>query len=143
MRAATAAPSAMSSSAWSAPIASCPRARASASTRWPSMPPAPLTSTLTARPPLRVARPLRSRAHSSASGVRETAPLFAHVSQDPDLGVVADHEVVRARLAALVAVDLHVAPQQRGLHAPAEVAHRGAGQQDRVLDLGALDQAVL
>ncbi len=41
------------------------------------------------------------------------------------------------------AAHAHVAPQQRGLHAPVEVAHRGAREQDRVLDLGARDRAVL
>ena len=42
--------------------------------------------------------------------------------EDPDLGVVADQEPVRAGL-ALVAADLHVASKQRGLHPP----RRGCG----------------
>ena len=55
--------------------------------------------------------------------------------------LVADHEAVGARL-AVAARDGDVAAEQRGLHAPVEVAHRGALEQDRVLDLGALDHAV-
>ena len=43
--------------------------------------------------------------------------------EDPDLGVVADQEPVGARL-AVVAADLDVAPEQRGLHPAGEVAER-------------------
>src|SRR5918992_2140508 len=60
--------------------------------------------------------------------------------EDPDLRLVADHEAVGARL-GLPARDGDVAAEQRGLHAPVEVADRGALEQDRVLDLGALDHA--
>src|SRR4051794_10683770 len=63
--------------------------------------------------------------------------------EDPDLRVVADHEAVGARLAALVAADGHVAAEQARLHAPGQVADLRAGEQDRVLDLGLLDHAVL
>src|ERR671932_2576436 len=63
-------------------------------------------------------------------------------SQDGDLAVVADHEAVRPRLAG-IARDRHIAPEQRGLDAPRQIPDRGAGDQDRVLDLGVLDHAVL
>src|SRR5205823_4311850 len=59
---------------------------------------------------------------------------------DRDLGVVSDQEPVRARL-AIVAGDGGVAPEQRRLHAPVEVAHRRAGEQDRVLNLRPVDRA--
>ena len=36
-----------------------------------------------------------------------------------------------------------VAAEQRALHAPVEVAHRRAREQDRVLDLGVVDRAAL
>src|SRR5206468_1904161 len=62
--------------------------------------------------------------------------------QDADLGVVADHEAVGPGLPD-AARDHDVAAQQRGLHPPVEVADLRAGQQDRVLDLGALHHAVL
>src|ERR1700757_1867032 len=55
--------------------------------------------------------------------------------RDGDLGVVADHEPVRARL-TVVATDLGVAAEQRGLHPAGEVADGGAGEENRVLDLG-------
>src|SRR5215210_4371684 len=73
----------------------------------------------------------------------ETAPLFGHVSQDPDVRVVADEEAVGARLAQFLPRDAYIAAEQRGLHAPLQAAHRRAGQEDRVLDLGLLDEAVL
>src|SRR3954469_2690182 len=95
----------------STPTASQPRARASATTRWPSMPAAPVIRILTGL-------------------------------EDRDVSVVAHHEAVGARLAR-AAADVHVAAQQRGLHAAVKAAHRRAGEQDRVLDLGALDRAVL
>src|SRR4051812_20308496 len=63
-------------------------------------------------------------------------------SEDPDLRVVADHEAERARLAG-PAADRDVAPEQRGLHPPVEVRHGAPVEQDRVLDLGPLDGAVL
>ena len=53
-----------------------------------------------------------------------------------------DHEAVGAGL-AVAAAHGHVAPEQRGLHAPVEVAHGAAREQDRVLDLGARDRAAL
>src|SRR5215211_5210535 len=62
--------------------------------------------------------------------------------EDPDLGVVADHEPIRARGAA-VAPDRHVAAEQRRLHPPVEVLHRGAREEDRLLDLGVPDLASL
>ena len=56
--------------------------------------------------------------------------------------VVADHELVGLGL-AVAAGDVDVAAQQRGLHAPVEAVDARAGEQDRVLDLGALHRAVL
>src|SRR5436305_10292581 len=91
-------------------------------TSWPAWPPASATR----RPSMPLAPVTRTRM----------------ALEDPDLGVVADHEAVGARL-ALAAADLDVAPQQRCLHAPVEADHRGAHQEDRVLDLRALDDAVL
>ena len=70
-----------------------------------------------------------ARAASNAAGL-----------EDADLGAVADHEAVGARL-AVAAGDHHVAAEQRGLHAAVEAAHRGALEQDRVLDLRRLDLA--
>src|SRR4051794_24248806 len=75
------------------PTTSWPRAAATAATRLPSIPAAPVTTTLT-----------------SFRGTSRERPL-----EDPDLGVVADHEPVRARL-AVAATDLDVAPEQRRLH---------------------------
>src|SRR3954451_18487551 len=95
----------------SVPKTSWPRSRPAATTRWPSMPLAPVTS--------------------KRMG-----------SEDPDLGVVAHHEVVGAGL-AVGARDLDVAAEQRALHPPLEADDRRALEQDRVLDLGPLDLALL
>src|SRR5665213_2124583 len=111
--ASTCAASVMSSSPRSTSRSSCPARSATRRTSWPSIPSAPVTSSLTGA-----------------------------ASQDRDVGVVPDHEAVRAGL-AVAAAHGDVAPEQRGLHAPVEVADGGAGEQDRVLDLGPGDRAVL
>src|SRR4051794_20193286 len=67
--------------------------------------------------------------------------LYAPRLEDLDLRRVSDHESVGARLAG-TAADVHVASEQRRLHAPVEPAHRRALEQDRVLDLGRLHDAV-
>src|SRR5919199_766003 len=63
-------------------------------------------------------------------------------SEDGDLAVVAHHEAVRPWLASIPR-DRHVAAEQGGLHASGEIAHARSRKQDRVLDLGVLDHAVL
>src|SRR4051794_2925817 len=78
----------------------------------------------------------RSRSAMAARGATAAGPEA--VLEDADLGVVADHEAECAGL-AVAAADRDVAPEQRGLHAPAEVGDGAAVEQDRVLDLGALD----
>ena len=77
-------------------------------------------------------RPGRVRARRADRLAKRLGPFAAFAarwwraaSQDRDVGVVADHEAVGARL-AVAAADRHVAPQQRGLHAPVQVAHAGS-----------------
>src|SRR5207237_4361868 len=62
--------------------------------------------------------------------------------KDADLRVIADEESVGAGL-SLIAPNLDISPQQGGLHPPEEIVNLGSGEQNRVLDLGVLDRAVL
>src|SRR5262245_1966882 len=115
-------------------MTSWPRDCASFARSWPSIPPAPVTSSRISGPPRTI--PPRIPGGLPAGIVREE-PL-----EDPDLRVVADHEPVRARLRG-VAVDADVAAQQARLHPAGKVGHAAAREQDRMLELGLLDRAIL
>src|SRR3954454_5863116 len=112
-----------SSSAWPSATTSCPRRAASRATARPSIPPLPRTSK-------RIG--IWKRKVRAGAGAAEL--------EDADLRVVPDHEPERAGL-PVPAADRHVAAEKRGLHPPVEVRDRAAVEQDRVLDLGALDRA--
>src|SRR5579884_210495 len=76
--------------------------------------------------------------HTRWRGPRPTAPWLG----EADLGVVADHEAEGAWLTR-VAADLDVAAEQGGLHPAVEIPDHRAREQDRVLNLGARDLALL
>src|SRR5437764_14547404 len=90
---------------------------AARTTSRPSIPPAPVTR-------------IRMR-YRMAAGL-----------ENRDLGVVAHHEAVRARLRR-AARDAHVPPNQAGLEPPLEVVDRRTLHHDRVLELGPVDRDVL
>ena len=111
----TSRPSVMSSSAWLSPIDACARGRATRSTASrPSIPPAPATRTL-------------DRAIGCAS-------------RQGDLRVVADDHPQRLRhLVARASVTLR--PSRLASMRTSRSRRLDAGEQDRVLDLGADDLA--
>src|SRR5437588_3466210 len=72
---------------------------------------------------------------TAVTGLRRHSRLL----ENAYLRVIADEESVSARL-SLIAADLDVSAQERGLHPAEEVVHLGASEQDRVLHLCVLDR---